>query len=295
MAACYGLHPNPTFAEARAAVNYRHAFHAGNFADLAKHCAIMLLLDRMLAQAEPLRVVDTHAGAGLYDLASTMALKSGEAEAGVFRLMADEAAPRPFDGLKRAVRRLNPKGLIQTYPGSPILIAQRLRPGDAYIGAELHPEDVVRLGDALAPFEHAQAVHADGYDVATECANGAGRLFILIDPPFERADDYARTADLASAVLRRNSKAVLAIWAPLKDLETLDAFVRRLEAGVDVAIDVAEVRLNRLDNPLTLNGCVMIFLNAPQGLIDLIEPALDWIATPSRSPGATARIWRAGG
>ena len=126
-------------------------------------------------------------------------------------------------GSNRRCVELNGAGPINVYPGSPYLIAQRLRPDDAYVGAELHPEDVVLLEKTLAPFRQARAVHSDGYELAGECAAAPDRLFVLIDPPFERADDYVRAADLASVVLRCNSKAVLAIWAPLKDLETLTA------------------------------------------------------------------------
>jgi len=181
-------------------VNYRHAFHAGNFADLAKHAAVTLMLDRLLAAGGPLRVVDTHAGAGLYDLTGSMARKSGEAEAGVARLMADSAAPVAFDGLKQAVLALNSHGPVKLYPGSPRLIADRLRPGDSYVGAELHPEDIVHLHEALSPLgPQRQAVARDGYEVAAEAAAGQGRLFVLVDPPFERADDYARAGDLDAA------------------------------------------------------------------------------------------------
>ena len=108
-------------------MNYRHAFHAGNFADLVKHGAVTLIMDRLAALPEPLLVIDSHAGAGLYDLRGEMARKSGEAEAGVLRLMADEGAPEAFRPLKAAVRNANRDGVIGLYPGSPVLIADRLR------------------------------------------------------------------------------------------------------------------------------------------------------------------------
>ncbi len=275
-------------------MNYRHAFHAGNFADLAKHAAVGLVLDRLLADPSPLRVVDTHAGAGLYDLTGSMAVKSGEAEAGIGRLMADAAAPPALHALISAVRRLNPRGPVTLYPGSPRLIAERLRAQDAYVGAELHDEDFALLRQTLAPFRsNARAIQTDGYELAAQVAGQAGRLFVLVDPPYERADDYGRTADLAGELLRRKKDVVLAIWTPLKDMETLDAFVRRLETRVRAPILVAELRLKPLDNPLRLNGCAMIFINTPKDLQGLLKPTLHWLASHLGDVGAQARLWTA--
>lgn len=275
-------------------MNYRHAFHAGNFADLAKHAAVGLLLDRLLADAAPLRVVDTHAGAGLYDLSGSMARKSGEAEAGVLRLMADPQPPQALHKLKSTVRKLNPHDPVTLYPGSPRLIAERLRPGDSYVGAELQEEDFGLLQQTLAPFQSvAKAIRTDGYGFAAEAIRRDGRLFVLVDPPFERGDDYQRCADLAGELARRNRRTVAAIWTPLKDLETFDAFIRRLESLVDVPILVAEVRLKPLDNPMRLNGCAMIFLNPPKELVGALKPALDWIVRRAGEAGAEVRMWNA--
>ena len=122
-------------------LNYRHAFHAGNFADLVKHALLLALLDRLTAFGEPLTVVDTHAGAGLYGLQDAAARRSGEAQAGVARLMADPAVPAVLARLVAAVRASNPAGELQSYPGSPWLAVRALRRGDAYVGCELRPDD----------------------------------------------------------------------------------------------------------------------------------------------------------
>src|SRR5436190_3068577 len=122
-------------------LNYRHAFHAGNFADLVKHAALLAVLARLQAEASPLSVIDTHAGRGLYDLAGPEAVKSGEAEAGIARLMAATDAPADFDALTAAVRTLNGAGPIRRYPGSPWLIAECLRPGDRYLACELRGDE----------------------------------------------------------------------------------------------------------------------------------------------------------
>lgn len=276
-------------------LNYRHAFHAGNFADLAKHAAVGLILDRLLSDPAPLSVVDTHAGAGLYDLTGSMARKSGEAEAGVLRLMADPHTPAAFGSLKASVRGLNPQGAVRLYPGSPRLIVERLRSADSYVGAELQDEDFHHLQSALAPFARlARPVQTDGYELARQMVKPGGRLFVLVDPPFERADDYQQAADLAADLLRRKRNTVIAIWTPLKDLETFDAFVRRLERSVDGPLLAAEARLRSLGNPMQLNGCALVFLNAPNDLAQALKPALDWIVAQGADPGAGVRMWTAG-
>src|ERR1700734_1026699 len=117
-------------------MNYRHAFHAGNFADLAKHAILLAVMAAM----RPERILDTHAGAGLYDLGGEDARRTGEAEAGVGRLMAAADAPVAFDALKQAVRRENPDGGLRWYPGSPRLAVDAASPGAAYAGFELQPE-----------------------------------------------------------------------------------------------------------------------------------------------------------
>jgi 23S rRNA (adenine2030-N6)-methyltransferase len=147
-------------------MNYRHAFHAGNFADLLKHAVLLSLLQAMTRDAAPLQVLDTHAGAGVYDLGGEAALKSGEAQAGIIRLMAEPETPPVFDALKAQVRRLNPKGAVRLYPGSPVLAVQTLRKGDAYLGCELRPDDHALLAQTLAKQGLGRALLADGYEEA---------------------------------------------------------------------------------------------------------------------------------
>src|SRR5579875_2508685 len=165
-----GAKPSSAPLQVEAALNYRHAFHAGNFADLVKHAILLDLLARLTAGREPLEVIDTHAGAGLYDLQGDAARMSGEAEAGIWRLMQAEDAPAAFRSLEQAVRDANPDGGLRLYPGSPLLAVRALRSGDSYTGCELRPDDADQLRSVLrsrAPRGvKAQALKADGYAVA---------------------------------------------------------------------------------------------------------------------------------
>jgi 23S rRNA (adenine2030-N6)-methyltransferase len=274
-------------------LNYRHAFHAGNFADLVKHAVLLSVLARMTREAAPLTVVDTHAGAGIYDLEGPAAVVSGEAAAGVARLMADPAAPAALKPLKAAVARLNPKGGFRLYPGSPKLIAEALRPTDRFTACELRRDDVDLLRKALKPTK-TEVLCEDGYVVAAARAKPGQRLLLLIDPPFERPDDYARAAETAKAVLRRNPAAVAVIWLPLKDLETFDGFLRRLEAPPAPKALVIEARLRPLADPMRMNGCALVVINPPPGLEAEAGAACAWVAKACGGPDGEGRVWRLG-
>ncbi len=274
-------------------LNYRHAFHAGNFADLVKHAVLGAALARLTREGPPLLAIDTHAGAGLYELDAVAAKASGEAEAGIARLMAADAAPAPLEALKAAVARLNPKGGHRLYPGSPRLIADALRPADRLVACELRGDDAGRLRQALKG-ARAEVLVQDGYAVAAQRAAPRQRLFVLIDPPFERADDHARAAEAAKAVLGRNPAATMIIWLPLKDLETFDGFLRRLEAGVAPAALVVEARLRPLDDPMRMNGCALVVINPPTGLETDAAATCDWVVAACGDPDGRARVWRLG-
>lgn len=274
-------------------MNYRHAFHAGNFADLVKHATLTVLLEALTADAAPLTVVDTHAGAGGYDLDGELARRTGEAAQGIFRLMAADDAPAAFARLKAAVRRGNPDGGVRFYPGSPSLIGAALRKGDRYVACELRDDDVALLGQTLAPFPGAQALQTDGFTAARREAGKGGRLLVLIDPPFERADDYVRIAETLAAVLLLDPAACVAVWLPLKDLETFDAFLRSVEPACPDLL-VAEARLKPLTDPMKMNGCAMVIANAPAGVTEGLSAACDWVARRLGETGGKAEVWRTG-
>jgi 23S rRNA (adenine2030-N6)-methyltransferase len=270
-------------------VNYRHAFHAGNFADIVKHAALTQCLERMTHGAAPLTVIDTHAGAGAYDLGGAEASRSGEAANGVLRLMADEAAPDAFDILKAAVSRVNEGGAIAHYPGSPVLALAALRAADWLIACELAPPEHAQLKTLIG--DDAEILMHDGYDIAPQRTPERGQVLVHIDPPFERGDDYARAVEAAGAVLSRNRQAVILIWLPLKDLETFDAFLRRLEGTVRSPVAIAETRLRPLDDPLRMNGCALVAINPPDGLTLALAEICQWTAQVLGEAGAEARVW----
>ncbi len=271
-------------------MNYRHSFHAGNFADLVKHALILWLLKHRQAVG-PVTVLDTHAGAGLYDLTGD-AVRSREAEAGVERLMAASDRPALIEALAAEVAALNPGGGVRFYPGSPVLIARALNAGDRYQGFELREEVAGLLGESLEAFDNAAGTTGDGYDLALAATRAERAPLVLIDPPFERPDDYLRAADTAAAIVRADPQAVVAIWTPLKDLETFDGFLRRLAAGTSAPTLVAEARLRPLTNPMKMNGCAMVVVNPPAGADEAAAEICGWVAGTLGETGAKAEVWR---
>lgn len=271
-------------------MNYRHAFHAGNFADLVKHAGLLRLLSELTAGGGPLTVIDTHAGRGLYDLAGPEAKKSGEAEAGIVQLMRAKDAPGEFAPLVQAVSALNAGRDVRRYPGSPWLIAEALRPGDRYLACELRKEEHDALRSALKGRPNVRTLNADGYAAAVAEAPASGRVLVLIDPPFEKPDDYERIVDTLVALRRRNPVAQALVWLPIKDLETLDAFLRDLEDEVDAPMLAAETRMKPLTDPMKMNGCALVLVGGP----DLEAPLAaicGWVAQ-ALGAGGGAQVYR---
>ncbi len=273
-------------------MSYRHAFHAGNFADLVKHACLALLLRELATGDEPLTMLETHAGAGRYDLAGSEAERTGEAATGVAALMAATDAPAAFAPLIAAVRQFNPAGGLVVYPGSPAIAARMLRPQDRYIGVEVRDDDHAALRKSLMARANATAVHGDGWrEVLARLQRGA-RTLVLCDPPFERGDDYASAVRLLRDGLRVENRAVFAIWLPIKDLETFDAFLRDVEALQPPSTLTIEARLRPLADPLRLNGCAMVIVNDPPGLQAAMGQVCSWVVETLGEPGGEARVGR---
>ena len=268
-------------------MNYRHHFHAGNFADLVKHAALAAALARLQMAERPLLVIDTHAGAGGYEL-PPQALERGEAAAAA-RLAADADAPAVFAPLRAAMKPVA-GGLF--YPGSPWIVAEALRPQDRLVACELRADDHAALSHRLTGRAGVELLQADGYgEAAARLERPHEQALVLIDPPYERSDDYARLTDLLAAGLQSAPGAAFLAWIPLKDLETFDRLLRSVEDIEPPATLVAEVRLRSLRDPMRLNGCGMLVINRPD-LQPELQTAADWVVRAMGEPGGDARVWR---
>ncbi|MBN8552176.1 MAG: 23S rRNA (adenine(2030)-N(6))-methyltransferase RlmJ [Caulobacterales bacterium] len=270
-------------------MNYRHSFHAGNFADLHKHAVLLLLLKAMKPQRQAFTVIDTHAGAGIYDLASEDQTRSKEAERGIQALMAGEL-PGSFEPLIEAVRGVNSwRDAVQLYPGSPWLIVTAMDADDTYIGCEVQPQvrEQLELAMGMTPTE-THVRDADGYEVVGEESAG----LILIDPPYERRDDYERAAQAAALAQSLNPDVVVAIWTPLKDLETLDGFLRDLKKRTGAEILVSEARMRPLSDPMKMNGSAMVIVRPPQRIDGEVAAVAEALVDTLGEPDGEARLWR---
>ena len=250
-------------------MNYRHAYHAGNFADVVKHAALALLIERLKAKDSPVCVLDTHAGIGRYDLSSVEAQKTGEFRDGVLRLLeglAPAALPAELDPYLSVVRALNQgqgKGL-RWYPGSPRLSLDLLRPQDRLVLLELHPEDARTLAALFAGDARVTVRNADGYiGLKALLPPKERRGLVLIDPPFERTDEFARLARGLRQAHRRWATGQYLLWYPIKDRAPVAAFHDELKASGIARMLVAELLLRPATDPERLNGCGLVLVNPP--------------------------------
>lgn len=219
-------------------MNYRHAFHAGNFADVIKHIVLARILTYLQDKPAAFRVFDTHAGAGLYDLDSDEARRSGEWLTGIARLMqarlSNETAAltKPYLDI---VRAFNPKGELRAYPGSPLIARGLLRPQDRLVACELEPKARKALIDALRRDEQARVVDLDGWVALPAFVPPKERRgLVLIDPPFEAKDEFERLGETFSVAFAKWPTGIYVIWYPAKSrraTDTLAQTVARLAAA----------------------------------------------------------------
>ncbi|MES5484849.1 23S rRNA (adenine(2030)-N(6))-methyltransferase RlmJ [Bradyrhizobium sp. INPA03-11B] len=211
-------------------MNYRHAFHAGNFADVIKHIVLVRMLTYLQEKQAPFRVIDTHAGAGLYDLMSSEAQRGGEWLTGIARLMqarlSDKALPLigPYLDI---VRAFNPRGELKTYPGSPLIARALLRPQDRLTACELEPGARKQLIDALRRDAQARVVDLDGWmALPAFVPPNERRGLVLIDPPFEAKDEFERLASAFTEAYAKWPTGAYLLWYPVKSRRATDDLAR---------------------------------------------------------------------
>lgn len=282
--------PDPRFP---VAMNYRHAFHAGNFADVFKHAILLALLDTLAAKPKPLCYFDTHAARGRYALDEVEAGKTGEWRAGIGRLLDAPSTPAPLQRYVTAIRACNPDGSLRVYPGSPLLAAQALRASDRLILCESQPDEAAALRRLLHDDPRAHVHTRDGYSALHALLPPAEhRGLVLIDPPFEVQDNDLAAIEAALAQAHsRWPNGVYAVWYPIKSHRTLAPFHRRFAQGPFERVLLAELLVYPDDSPLRLNGCGMLIANPPwkiDATLAGLLPALQQVL--AQSPAAAQRL-----
>lgn len=245
-------------------MNYRHAYHAGSHTDVFKHAVLVMLLEHLRGKPRPFAVLDTHAGAGRYDLTAAEAGKTGEAADGIGRIIGRDipAAAAYLD----LIRRLNPDGL-RTYPGSPAIIAAFLRDEDRLIACELHAEEAAKLRRACRGDPRVAVHHRDGYEAINAFVPlPARRGLVFIDPPYEKDDRgaYRRLAERMNAGLKKWPTGIFAAWYPLKDRVGIGQIRKAFGAGNPPTL-AAEFLRQPIDG-IALAGSGLLIANPPFGL-----------------------------
>lgn len=273
-------------------MNYRHSFHAGNSADVVKHSLLIALVSALQQKPGALTLIDTHAGCGLYDLRGDDAQRTGEAEGGVVRVLADT---NPLlDEYRRVVRAVNDDGESHLYPGSPRILSQILRPQDSLVLNEKHPEDAKTLRAVMRGTP--AAVHErDAYELwLALLPTRTPRGVVVVDPPYEQTDERARiTATLGSA-MRKWAHGVTVIWYPLKDRPTHVRWKQQLRRlGIPKLLNV-EHWLYDTDQPGIFNGSGLFVVNPPYAFTQPLPPLLEALRAaiaPEGHRGEIAAEW----
>ncbi len=220
-------------------MNYRHAFHAGGFADVIKHIVLVRILVYLQEKPAAFRVIDTHAGAGLYDLQSEEARRGGEWLTGIARIMqarfSEQTAPliKPYLDI---VRAFNPQSELKTYPGSPLIARGLLRPQDRLVACEVEPNARKALIDALRRDPQARVVDLDGWVALPAFVPPKERRgLVLIDPPFESKDEFERLRDCFVTAFAKWPTGSYLLWYPAKSRRATDALAQAVAATADAA------------------------------------------------------------
>ena len=248
-------------------MNYRHAFHAGNFADVVKHAILTRILAYLMRKDAAFRVLDTHAGIGLYDLFGDQAERTGEWQDGIGRLIRATLPPDIAALLAPyldAVRAQNPDGALRYYPGSPFITRHMLRAQDRLMGFELHPLDAEALRENFAGDVQTRITALDAWKIfGTHLPPKERRGLVLVDPPFEEKGEFARMARSLVQGHQRWPGGTYAYWYPIKDVTEVNAYIKALKASGIAKILRIELTIDSPTTPPRLHGTGMIVVNPP--------------------------------
>ncbi len=281
-------------------MNYRHIYHAGNFADVLKHAVLALIIAHLKLKPQPFRVIDTHAGLGLYNLGSPEAQKTGEWRDGIGRILAADPPPAVADILAPyldVVRAENDSGPITRYPGSPLLARRLMRRGDRLVANEPHPEDGARLAALFAKDPAVKVLSIDGWAALKALLPPKERRgVVLIDPPFEEPGEFGRIVDGLAAAHRRFATGTYLVWYPVKDQRAVRALLRDAAALGLPKLLSAELYLRAPHIEGAFTGTGLLVLNPPYTLYEKLGTLLPFLVeTLARDKGAESRLtWLTG-
>ncbi len=286
-------------------MNYRHAFHAGSFADVFKHAVLCRILHYLRDKPAGFRVIDSHAGAGLYDLTSAEANRGGEWRDGIARLMAAQEAGQLPDQIAAllspyldAIGAFNARGKLAIYPGSPALTRAWLRAQDQLIACELEPQAEIALARHLRGDDRIKTIAIDGWTALSAYVPPPERRgLVLVDPPFEEVADFHRLSHTLGLAHRKWSTGIYMLWYPIKGRGEADALAKRLTRSGIAKILRAELIVSPVRDPSRLNGSGLVLVNPPwtlQNELSVLLPALVTLLERQPGSGGFKLDWLAG-
>jgi 23S rRNA (adenine2030-N6)-methyltransferase len=267
-------------------MNYRHAFHAGNFADVVKHLALVRILLHLRRKQTPFAVLDSHAGRGCYDLASDEARRTGEAETGIEKLRGLTGNAETPEAL---ATYLSLAADPHAYPGSPLIAAKLLRSQDRLVAVEKHAEEAAELKKALAPYRKARVEEGDGYRrLAALLPPPERRGLVLLDPPFEAENEFEQLAGAVKQGLERFATGIFLIWYPVKSRAAVRSFCGEVLNAAPKPLTALTIATSIAAAEGKLSQAGLLVLNPPYGFDADMKQMLALI-TP-RLPGGKAGL-----
>ncbi len=263
-------------------MNYRHAYHAGNFADVLKHIVLSRIIIHLQRKDKAFRVMDTHAGIGRYDLTSEEAEKTGEWRDGIGRILNAEIPEdiskllAPYLGLMEISAN---KKLLSFYPGSPLIARKLLRKQDRLSLTELHPSDVEQLRKLFAGDYQVRVNELDGWlALGGHLPPKEKRGLVLVDPPFEETDEFEKLQQGLAEAHKKWATGTYCLWYPVKHHRTTEDFATNIKQ-LDIAKTLrVELHIRRPASDSGLNGCGLIIVNPPYTLYEELSRLMPWLA-----------------
>jgi 23S rRNA (adenine2030-N6)-methyltransferase len=248
-------------------MNYRHSFHAGNFADVMKHIVLARIIEYLKLKDKAFRVIDTHAGSGIYALGEGDAARTGEWRGGIEKLLSANLEAEVSELLLpylHAVQAQNGSGGLKTYPGSPKITRYLLRKQDRLTAIELHPKDAKLLAQVFADDFQTRVIELDGWlSLGAHLPPKEKRGLVLIDPPFEIEGEFERMTEGLKKAHGRWPGGIFALWYPVKDRKAVAKFHEALAQSGIAKILRAELMIRGGSDEPRLDGCGMIIVNPP--------------------------------
>lgn len=264
-------------------MNYKHSYHAGNFADVVKHVALIALISSMTKKNTPYCYIDTHAGIGCYDLQDEFAKKTKEYEGGIEKVIRADKPPFLVKQYIDCVHDISNElvgskfASLRYYPGSPMIARHFARAHDRIIACELHPQEHQALRNTFAGDKHVSVQHCDGFlGLKAFLPPKERRGIILIDPPYEDADEFSRIARTLPVALKRFETGIYAIWYPIKERPQVERFYRSVKQNIDQPAVAIELTIYP-DLPSHLNGCGLVVINPPFQFQQTMAEVLPWL------------------